>query len=394
MSRRVSPVAAVLVAAVTGAATLLGTQPAGAGTAGGASHPPRARAGSGAASPAALHALQRDLGLTREAAVARLAAEARAGRADRDVRQRLGQRTGGTWYDARTARLVAAITDPADAATVRAAGATPRQVAHTEGALRQAVRHLDAAGRRAPAEVTGWRTDPVGNAVVVSYRSASWHAARALTRAAGVRADLVRYERVGQAPRPLVDVVGGNRYWTSKYGCSVGFTVNDGFVSAGHCGTVGETTTGPGGRFVGSSFPGDDMAHIRVTAGNALVPAVNRYRGGERVRVAGSQEAPVGASICRSGGTTGWHCGTIVSWDSSVDYGEQGQVTELLETNVCAEPGDSGGSALAGQQAQGVTSGGSGDCARGGRTWFQPVNEILETYGVTLATGAGPAPLR
>ncbi len=53
---------------------------------------------------------------------------------------------------------------------------------------------------------------------------------------------------------------------------------------------------------------------------------------------------------------------------------------------MCAEPGDSGGSLLAGNQAQGVTSGGSGDCTSGGTTYFQPVNEILQTYGLRLLT--------
>ena len=37
-------------------------------------------------------------------------------------------------------------------------------------------------------------------------------------------------------------------------------------------------------------------------------------------------------------------------------------------------------------QAQGVTSGGWGNCASGGETWFQPINEILNRYGLTLHT--------
>jgi streptogrisin C len=42
---------------------------------------------------------------------------------------------------------------------------------------------------------------------------------------------------------------------------------------------------------------------------------------------------------------------------------------------------------VSGTQAQGVTSGGSGDCSAGGTTFFQPVNEILSVYGVSLITG-------
>jgi streptogrisin C len=69
-----------------------------------------------------------------------------------------------------------------------------------------------------------------------------------------------------------------------------------------------------------------------------------------------------------------------------VNYPE-GTVTGLTRTDACAEPGDSGGAWLAGDQAQGVTSGGSGDCTVGGITFFQPLTEILEVNGLTLVTG-------
>jgi len=68
------------------------------------------------------------------------------------------------------------------------------------------------------------------------------------------------------------------------------------------------------------------------------------------------------------------------------DWQAEGAVTGLTQTDVCAEGGDSGGSWLVGDQAQGVTSGGSGDCQVGGETFFQPVNEILEENDVELVT--------
>jgi hypothetical protein len=43
-------------------------------------------------------------------------------------------------------------------------------------------------------------------------------------------------------------------------------------------------------------------------------------------------------------------------------------------------------------QAQGVTSGGSGNCTEGGVTYFQPVGEILTVYGLSLVTTAGTTP--
>jgi streptogrisin C len=98
----------------------------------------------------------------------------------------------------------------------------------------------------------------------------------------------------------------------------------------------------------------------------------------------------VGSSVCRSGSTTGWHCGTVQQLNTSVTY-QEGTVSGVTRTSVCAEPGDSGGSFISGSQAQGVTSGGSGNCTSGGTTYFQPINPILQSYGLTLTTtGTGP----
>ncbi|MGW3690131.1 S1 family peptidase [Streptomyces sp. NPDC005125] len=64
-----------------------------------------------------------------------------------------------------------------------------------------------------------------------------------------------------------------------------------------------------------------------------------------------------------------------------VNYPE-GTVTGLIGTTVCAEPGDSGGPLFAQDVALGVTSGGSGDCATGGVTYFQPVTAAMAALGV------------
>jgi streptogrisin C len=111
---------------------------------------------------------------------------------------------------------------------------------------------------------------------------------------------------------------------------------------------------------------------------------VNRYNG-TTVTVEGSQEAPVGASICRSGGRTQWQCGTIEAKNQTVNYGGGNVVYGLTRTSACANQGDSGGSFISGSQAQGVTSGGTLGCP-GGTTYFQPVNEILSAYNLTLVT--------
>jgi hypothetical protein len=126
------------------------------------------------------------------------------------------------------------------------------------------------------------------------------------------------------------------------------------------------------------------MSWVAVNANWTATPDV-KAASGQKVQVAGSVQALVGASVCRSGSTSGWHCGTIQRLGTTVRYAE-GTVNGLTQTNVCAEPGDSGGPFIAGAQAPGVTSGGSGDCTRGGTTFFQPVNPILSDFGLTLRT--------
>ena len=63
---------------------------------------------------------------------------------------------------------------------------------------------------------------------------------------------------------------------------------------------------------------------------------------------------------------------------------QEGTVNGLIDTNVCAEPGDSGGSLFDGSTALGLTSGGSGDCCSGGETFFQPVPDALSALGASI----------
>ncbi|MEV4410316.1 alpha-lytic protease prodomain-containing protein [Catellatospora sp. NPDC049609] len=358
---------------------------------------PTALAGSTAPAGAPVHAdrgmvaeLARTLGVSPDQALARLGREAAFARVEAGLRRALGDGFGGAYLDTDASVLTVAVTRRADGARVRAAGASPVVVERSEARLAESAARLDRRATTAPRQVPGWYPDVRTNQVVVMYRDGALDAARTWAAASGLDGATVRYEASAEQPQPLIDVIGGNAYYIgSGTRCSVGFAVTGGFVTAGHCGGTGATTTQPSGTFAGSSFPGNDYAWVRTAAGNTPRALVNRYSG--TVPVAGSQAAGVGASVCRSGSTTGWHCGTINALNSSVTY-PQGTVTGLIRTNVCAEPGDSGGSLIAGDQAQGVTSGGSGNCSSGGTTYFQPVNEILQTYGLTLTVSGGTPP--
>jgi len=341
-----------------------------------------------AASPAMLAAMQRDLGLSADQAKVRIAKDDAASRTELRLRKRLGAAFGGAYIKDGT--FVVTVTDAARAAEVRAAGATAHVVARSEAALDAVKAKLDRAAAAAPAgSVPGWYVDVTTNSVVVLAKGGT-AAARRFVATSGADASAVRIVASTEAPRLLYDVRGGDAYYMGGR-CSVGLSVNGGFVTAGHCGTRGTATQGYNrvaqGTFQGSSFPGNDYAWVSVNSNWTPQPWVNNYSGGN-VTVAGSTEAAVGASICRSGSTTGWHCGTISAKNQTVNYAE-GTVTGLTRTNVCAEPGDSGGGWMSGQQGQGVTSGGSGNCTSGGTTYYQPVNEILQAYGLTLRTSGG-----
>ncbi|MEV5551109.1 S1 family peptidase [Streptomyces sp. NPDC052309] len=345
-----------------------------------------------AASAGLLQAMQRDFGLTRSQAEDRLAAERRATGLEPAARRAAGDAFGGSWFDAGRGRLTVAVTSDAGPATVRAvraAGADVRTVEHS-------ARRLDAAKARidrldAPAGVSSWHVDPAANTVVldvVAGERADNDVRRFVTRAR--EAGPVTVRTVPAAPRTFAaGTVGGDPYYTGNVRCSIGFSVHGGFVTAGHCGRAGAGVSGWDrsyiGTFQGSSFPDNDYAWVSVGSGWWTVPVVLGWGTVPDRLVRGSAEAPVGASVCRSGSTTHWHCGTVLAKNETVNY-SQGAVHQMTKTSVCAEGGDSGGSFISGDQAQGVTSGGWGNCSGGGQTWFQPVNEILSRYGLTLHT--------
>jgi streptogrisin C len=339
-------------------------------------------------SPELLAAMQRDLGLNADQARERLANDAKAGDIESKAKSALGDTFAGAWIDSVTGKLTVGTTDAAKVGAARAAGAEVKVVKHSQKQLNGAKAVLDTLS--APASVTSWRVDDTSNTVVVEVNKAERNAAtEAFLATVRSISPAVAVTESAESVRTLYNTVGGQAYYMGGGRCSIGFAVVGGFVSAGHCGTAGTTTTGYNqvsqGTFRGSSFPGNDYSWVATNSNWTSQPWVDQYNGYAAV-VKGSTESAVGASVCRSGSTTGWHCGTIQAKNSTVNY-SQGAVYGLTRTNACAEPGDSGGSWISGNQAQGVTSGGSGDCTSGGTTYFQPVNEILSAYGLRLVTG-------
>ncbi|MFI9550952.1 S1 family peptidase [Nonomuraea endophytica] len=336
------------------------------------------------APPAMVDAMERDLGLTEQQVHTRLANEQRAAAAEAKLSTQLGASYAGAWLNADASKLNVATTDRTATASIEAQGAQPVVVSRTLAQLNAVKDQLDRAGS---GRASLWYVDVSTNTVIVA--APSRRAADAFVTRAGVDRSAVQITTSAESPQPFINIVGGAAYYIgSGTRCSIGFSVTrgatPGFVTAGHCGRTGARTTQPTGTFQGSSFPGNDYAWV-AAPGNTVRPWV-RGSGGQNVIVRGSTQASVGSSICRSGSTTGWRCGTIQQHNASVRYPE-GTITGLTRTSACAQPGDSGGSFISGSQAQGVTSGGSGNCTSGGTTYHQPVNEILQTYGLTLVTG-------
>ncbi|RMI39714.1 S1 family peptidase [Actinomadura harenae] len=305
----------------------------------------------------------------------------------RELAKRLGGRTAGAYADPATHKLVVTVTSDADARTVRAAGVEARTVGRDGTALRAATARLRQTAR---VPGTAWSIDPRTDQVVLSVdRTVTGAKLAKVKAAAAALGQAVRIRQVRGTFRPLIS--GGDAIYGANVRCSLGFNVHDSsgtayFITAGHCGNDSSSwTDGSGnelGQNVDSRFPGTDYAIVQYTGGADHPSDVDLYDGSTQP-ITQAADAYVGESVQRSGSTSGVHGGTVQGLDASVNY-QEGTVDGLIDTDVCAEPGDSGGSLFDGTSALGLTSGGSGDCSSGGETFFQPVGPVLSAYGVDV----------
>lgn len=296
-------------------------------------------------------------------------------------------KTAGTYYDSTTKKMVVNVLDANTAEQVRAAGATPRTVRHSGAALGSVKRSLDDSKL-----VTGtaWAVNPQTDQVMVTIDETVTG-----SKLAKVRSALAKYGDKVQVRHAAgtfsTKISGGDAIWGSGFRCSLGFNVvytddpsRHAFLTAGHCGNEvpswyedqGESTHL--GDTADSQFPGNDFALVDYDPAYTDYPSAV---GDQEITAAGTPS--VGETVTRRGSTTGTHTGSVEALGATVQY-QEGTVSGLIQTTVCAEPGDSGGALYSGGTAYGLTSGGSGDCTSGGETFFQPVPEALETEGVQI----------
>ncbi|CEJ82719.1 hypothetical protein VHEMI02768 [[Torrubiella] hemipterigena] len=305
--------------------------------------------------------MKRDLGHNAEQAVARVAHDFHASRLIEKLRGSVGPSFAG-------------------ADTISAQGAVPVIMTTPLSKFQEAKSALDSiflghnrSKRSTNDAVIGFYVDEAANKVIFKILAHGRAQAEDLAKQAGVSASEFGVKIEDEIPTLMSSVRGGDIYHIdSKHAYSVGFSVNGGFISAAHCVKKGINVTDIEGNLLGtaveSSFGGEvDSSYIKTIDGTNLTGYVNSY------------------------GQAHFHCGTITAKNVTIDFDFRHPSTGLTETDVCAEPGDSGGSFFSGDQAQGTLSGGSGECARNGpskkgQQYFPPINKSLEAFNLTLIT--------
>ncbi|WBQ04537.1 S1 family peptidase [Kribbella sp. CA-293567] len=237
---------------------------------------------------------------------------------------------------------------------------------------------------------TAWMTRPDGR-ILVSYDSTVTGARlQALTRQTQRFGSQVVLERMpGKLGKKLG---GGGVIWGGEYKCSLGFNVQRKgrfyFLTAGHCGNFAphwyhdERKTNRIGTVHHSSYAWNDYALVVYRSG--LKPGGSVSLPNRRSQdITKAMNPGINQLVYRMGATSGLHSGRVTGLNATVNYPD-GRVAGLIRTSVCADEGDSGGPLFYRNFAFGLTSGGTGDCRSGGVTYFQPVVEALNVYGVTV----------
>ncbi|PSM38608.1 serine protease [Streptomyces dioscori] len=287
---------------------------------------------------------------------------------------------------ARRTRLIAVSTGLVAAAafTVPAANASDASTFSTTQ-----LKSANSAVLKADVPGTAWATDAKTGKVVVTVDSTVSKAEIAkIKQAAGANAGALQIKSTPGKINKLIK--GGDAIYATSWRCSLGFNVRSGstnyFVTAGHCTDGAGTWYSNSGRTTvlgptaGSSFPTNDYGLVRYS--NTTI-AKDGTAGS--VDITSAATPSVGTNVIRTGSTTGTRTGRVTALNATVNYGGGDVVYGMIQTTVCAEPGDSGGPLYGSNGvAYGLTSGGSGNCTSGGTTFFQPVTEALSAYGVSV----------
>ncbi|MFF8190860.1 S1 family peptidase [Streptomyces bobili] len=314
----------------------------------------------------------------------------------------LGDAFAGSYFDTGKNQLVVNVVDVSGdqnnvIVQAKKAGAKIREVDNSTAELTAAAQTLKA---DATIPGTSWAVDPRTNKILVTADSTvtggKWDQLESTVQNLGAGTATIKKS----AGTFKTFASGGDAIFAGGARCSLGFNVTAGdgapaFLTAGHCGVAAEAWSDseagePIATVDQAVFPGEgDFALVKYDDPATVAPSEVNL-GDQTVQISQAADATVGTQVFRMGSTTGLADGQVLGLDATVNYPE-GTVTGLIQTDVCAEPGDSGGSLFTQDGlAIGLTSGGSGDCTAGGETFFQPVTTALEAVGATLGdAGAG-----
>ncbi|USX55072.1 proprotein convertase P-domain-containing protein [Lentzea sp. HUAS12] len=326
--------------------------------------------------------------------------------------QDLRGQLAGHWFDAAAGRLTVAVPTEKVARQARSEGVNAVVVQRSATQLEKLLGDVRSLIGDGVPGVFSWGVDVRDNEVDVTVNTSSRTEAtdRFLSKVRGLDGVHV-VETKSQQRQQAGTVQAGSPWWPgSESNCSIGFAATDAsggkhFLTAGHCtNDANQAAYGQSGQQnrLGTSNTGGtrsvnaregDMGVVAVTEpGWTLSASVNTW-GQPAVTVTGSAEAMVGDRVCHSGNTSKWQCGEVKYTNKAVDYGGGLVIEGLTWTTACSKGGDSGGAWLLGDKAVGLHDGGPSQCVQNPSddelSLFQPVNEALRKWNLTLVTGTG-----
>jgi len=380
--------------------------------------------------PDTLTALTAYYGVSEEQVIERLAHEAEAARLYSQLPELLGEAYAGAWFDEESFKLKVGLTNPEQISMVERLGATTvvfeRSLDELETIQRQ-IENARADNPEAFAGLVSLGVDYPSNQLALGVLSDTQPSiANALDGLSVEPADY-RFHEIAEIPQLSSQIRGADCFenptftaspqQTGPYECSIGFAVDAGFITAGHCGEETHNIDSCGGVPMGtvegstwhSQPPGSriqDSGWVETVSPWQPVALVNGYANGVlsiTAEAGGFRESPTFSTVCRYGQTSGGpHCGQVLARNQTQQicgglnvfggcaFYEYIQGT--TETNVCVMPGDSGGSYLSATgHAQGTTIGGlNGTCPVASTSYFQPTADTLNTYSsLNLLTSHG-----
>lgn len=240
-----------------------------------------------------------------------------------------------------------------------------------------------------PVEVADYGLSADGAAVEVRLAGAP-DAPAVIALLAGLDPALLRLETGAAPPVRHGELRGGQPIsGDRKVRCTLGFTATgdggqDWVLTAGHCTRAADTWYDQQDQLIGSQArTARDLDVGAVPVTGRSTPAGPMV---DTIPVAGAAPAPIGATVCLYGATSGRVCGQITARSRTVNF-EGTALRGMTVAAVCARKGDSGGPYItADGQAQGLHSGG-GSAADGACVgYFTPVDAALRAFGLTLRT--------